>query len=142
MISRLTYSHPCRACVAGILRFQTLLPSTTSTDTTWDKMFSAFYGAIEVNLGIACACVVTVRPLFQRVRRLLSGNEPREPRAETDRRKFGRRPPLPEDLTLSSLGSTVLDSDGRADMVKVDTSLPGASGMPSTNTKINRCRTL
>ncbi|GAB1318338.1 hypothetical protein MFIFM68171_08548 [Madurella fahalii] len=41
------------ACIVSILRFQTLLPSTTSSDPTWDKTPSGFYGVIEANLGIA-----------------------------------------------------------------------------------------
>ncbi|GAB1312832.1 hypothetical protein MFIFM68171_03042 [Madurella fahalii] len=62
------------ACIVSILRFQTLLPSTTSSDPTWDKTSSGFYGVIEPNLGITCACVVTLRPLFQRLRLSLSRN--------------------------------------------------------------------
>ncbi|KAK0717449.1 hypothetical protein B0T26DRAFT_646280 [Lasiosphaeria miniovina] len=54
------------ACIAGVLRLQVLRLSTTSPDKTWDSFFSAIYGAIEVNLGIACACIVTLRPLFRR----------------------------------------------------------------------------
>ncbi|KAK3368483.1 hypothetical protein B0H63DRAFT_488550 [Podospora didyma] len=54
------------ACIAGALRLQVLRISTTSPDKTWDSFFSAIYGAIEVNSGIACACVVTFRPLFRR----------------------------------------------------------------------------
>src|SRR5689334_18461335 len=36
----------CSACIVAIMRFQTLLPSTTSTDPTWDKLPSALYGII------------------------------------------------------------------------------------------------
>lgn len=53
------------ACIISILRLHTLHPSTTSSDPSWDKVPSAIFGIIEVNVGIACAAVVTLRPLFR-----------------------------------------------------------------------------
>lgn len=43
-----------------------------SRDPSWDKIPSAIYGLVEINLGITCASVVTLRPLWHRVRRSLS----------------------------------------------------------------------
>lgn len=63
-LTRITY----RACIASVIRLQVLRLSTTSTDRTWDSYFSAIYGAIECNLGIVCACIVTLRPMFRRWR--------------------------------------------------------------------------
>lgn len=67
------------ACIISVLRLQTILDSTTSKDGTWDKVPSAFYGAIEPNLGIVCACLVTLRPLVVRhipiARKWLSDNQ-------------------------------------------------------------------
>lgn len=57
-----------RACIFGVLRLRVLYLSSTSPDKTWDSFFSAIYGAIEQNLGIACACVVTLRPFFRQWR--------------------------------------------------------------------------
>jgi len=57
------------ACIVSILRLLTVRQSTQSTDGTWDKVPSSVYGAIEPNLGILCACLVTLRPLFCRHRR-------------------------------------------------------------------------
>ncbi|KAK0627940.1 hypothetical protein B0T14DRAFT_513571 [Immersiella caudata] len=55
------------AIVVASLRLQTLVPSATSQDPTWDKVPSGVYGVIEANLGIACACIVTLRPLLRRL---------------------------------------------------------------------------
>jgi hypothetical protein len=56
-----------RACIISILRLLTVVKSTQSKDSTYDKVGSALYGVIEPNLGIFCACIVTLRPLFHRV---------------------------------------------------------------------------
>ena len=61
---------PChgRACIVSVLRLRTIYLSTHSTDSTWDKVPSALYGVIEPNLGITCACLVTLRPLLPALR--------------------------------------------------------------------------
>jgi len=56
-------------CIISVLRLRTLYPSTTSTNPSWDKVPSAIFGIIEVNVGIACASVVTLRPLYRLVRK-------------------------------------------------------------------------
>lgn len=58
---------PHRAIVIAFLRLQTLVPSATSLDPTWDKVPSGVYGVTEANLGITCACIVTLRPLFHKL---------------------------------------------------------------------------
>ncbi|KAK4149683.1 hypothetical protein C8A00DRAFT_18663 [Chaetomidium leptoderma] len=55
------------ACIISVLRLLTVVASTQSKDSTYDKVGSALYGVIEPNLGIFCACIVTLRPLFNRV---------------------------------------------------------------------------
>jgi len=55
------------ACIISVLRLLTVVQSTQSTDPTYDKVGSALYGVIEPNLGIFCASIVTLRPLFNRV---------------------------------------------------------------------------
>ena len=62
-----TDSLPYRAIVVAFLRLQTLVPSATSPDPTWDKVPSGVYGVTEANLGITCACIVTLRPLFHKL---------------------------------------------------------------------------
>ncbi|KAK4120630.1 hypothetical protein N657DRAFT_579277 [Parathielavia appendiculata] len=60
------------ACIISVLRLHTLYPSGTSADPTWGKIPSAIYGAVEVNVGISCASLVTLRPLFHSLRRTSS----------------------------------------------------------------------
>ncbi|KAK5652296.1 hypothetical protein OQA88_10644 [Cercophora sp. LCS_1] len=55
------------AIVVGFLRLHTLVPSATSLDPTWDKVPSGVYGVTEANLGITCACIVTLRPLLHKL---------------------------------------------------------------------------
>jgi hypothetical protein len=52
------------ACIVSFLRLTSLRASAQSTDVTWDKFYSAIFGAIEPNVGIICSCIVTLRPLF------------------------------------------------------------------------------
>ncbi|KAK4169858.1 hypothetical protein QBC43DRAFT_198682 [Cladorrhinum sp. PSN259] len=54
------------ACIISVLRLLTVVQSTKSKDSTYDKVPSAVYGVIEPNLGIFCACIVTLRPLLRR----------------------------------------------------------------------------
>jgi hypothetical protein len=67
--------QPCRACVISALRLQTLHPSTTSKDPSWDKVPSSMYALIEINVGIACASVVTLRPLYRHLRVAIVGSD-------------------------------------------------------------------
>jgi hypothetical protein len=62
----------------SVIRLHTLYASGTSTDPTWDKLPSGYCAQLEVNLGIVCACVVTLKPLFHQSRGLLSSNNSQE----------------------------------------------------------------
>ncbi|RYO95809.1 hypothetical protein DL765_011771 [Monosporascus sp. GIB2] len=77
------------ACIAAVLRLQVLTLSTTSPDKTWDAFYSAIYGTIESNLGIACACIVTLRPLFRQWR-WLPGGEAQKVELELEQPKLQR----------------------------------------------------
>jgi hypothetical protein len=59
--------HRChfRACIVSVLRLTSLAASNLSKDVSWDKVDSAFYGAIEPNAGIFFSSIVTLRPLFR-----------------------------------------------------------------------------
>jgi hypothetical protein len=62
----------CFAIIVAFLRLQTLVPSANSADPTWDKVPSGVYGVTEANLGITCACIVTLRPLLHKFHQLWS----------------------------------------------------------------------
>ncbi|KAH6846975.1 hypothetical protein B0I37DRAFT_134899 [Chaetomium sp. MPI-CAGE-AT-0009] len=55
------------ACIISVLRLLTVVKSTQSKDSTYDKVGSALYGVIEPNLGIFCASIVTLKPLFNHI---------------------------------------------------------------------------
>jgi hypothetical protein len=76
-----------RACIISVIRLHTLYASTTSTDPTWDKNSSGYYGQVEVNLGIICASIVTLRPLWQKWGTYLQG-KPQGGHAEPHQRNF------------------------------------------------------
>ncbi|KAL8296104.1 hypothetical protein RB600_001546 [Gaeumannomyces tritici] len=78
------------ASIVSVLRLQVIYRSTTSTDKTWDAVPSGLYGIIEINVGIACSCVVTLRPLFGRWRWLSSGGKAEPPQAITPAQKSPR----------------------------------------------------
>lgn len=77
----------------SVLRLMVVLHSPKSTDRTWDTVNSALYGIIEISVGIACSCFVTLRPLFGRWRWLSGGKKEKPPQAITP----GQRPPRPRD---------------------------------------------
>ncbi|KAK4450283.1 hypothetical protein QBC34DRAFT_349676 [Podospora aff. communis PSN243] len=108
------------AIVVAFLRLQTLVPSATSLDPTWDKVPSGVYGIVEANLGITCACIVTLRPLLHRL--WLSLPSMRGTRASSSTRTQRSMPGMSRvraslyHITLSSGNNTqvsVEDSQGR-----------------------------
>ncbi|KLU92385.1 hypothetical protein MAPG_11331 [Magnaporthiopsis poae ATCC 64411] len=81
------------ASIVSVLRLMVVLHSAKSTDRTWDTVNSALYGIIEISVGIACSCFVTLRPLFGRWRWLSGGRKEEPPQAITP----GQKPPRPRD---------------------------------------------
>lgn len=55
------------ACVASVLRLRYLYVSTQSKDPTWDKTPAAYWSTIEINAGIICASLPTLRALASRL---------------------------------------------------------------------------
>ncbi|PVH99330.1 hypothetical protein DM02DRAFT_501660, partial [Periconia macrospinosa] len=54
------------ACIFAVLRLTQVRTATKTTDVLWDKAVSTIYGTIEINTGIICSSIVTLKPLFQR----------------------------------------------------------------------------
>lgn len=48
----------------AIARILTIRKSALSLDVSWDSSPVSYYSVIEVNVGIICACVITLRPLL------------------------------------------------------------------------------
>ncbi|KAL5365586.1 hypothetical protein BJX96DRAFT_179979 [Aspergillus floccosus] len=52
------------ACVVAVVRIVTMVPFTGSNDFTWYKVTIAKWCMVEINVGIICACLPTMRPLL------------------------------------------------------------------------------
>ncbi|KAF2454920.1 hypothetical protein BDY21DRAFT_373789 [Lineolata rhizophorae] len=55
------------ACITSILRLHALYVVSVSDDITWDNPGSAIWSSVELNTGIICACLPTLRALVARV---------------------------------------------------------------------------
>ncbi|KAI8649494.1 CFEM domain-containing protein [Fusarium keratoplasticum] len=53
--------------VVSILRLQSLLHFANSNNPTWDQWFVAFWSIIEVNVGMICTCLPTLRLILVRL---------------------------------------------------------------------------
>ncbi|KAF2689161.1 hypothetical protein K458DRAFT_291797 [Lentithecium fluviatile CBS 122367] len=51
-------------CLSSIIRLQSLVRIANSPDPTYDNPNAAMFSAIEVNIGILCACLPSLRPLL------------------------------------------------------------------------------
>lgn len=56
-------------CIISIVRLFTLRAALNSTDATWDNAPTSWWTTIELNCGILCASIATLRPLI----RILTG---------------------------------------------------------------------
>ncbi|KAK4150341.1 hypothetical protein C8A00DRAFT_18110 [Chaetomidium leptoderma] len=100
------------ACIISIIRLHTLYPSTTSADPSWDKVPSAIYGLVETNVGISCASVVTLRPLFHCVHRSLSKKADTSQQTEIVMPQHPVRRRFSDDLVLMTGNDTQVGSEG------------------------------
>ncbi|TAQ83483.1 hypothetical protein B7494_g8190 [Chlorociboria aeruginascens] len=51
-------------CLVGIIRLQSIYAASSSTDLTYTNVSSAMWSSIELNIGIVCACIPTIRPVL------------------------------------------------------------------------------
>jgi len=51
-------------CITSILRLPSLYQISKSTDLTYDNTTIATWTSIELNTGIICACLVTLKPVL------------------------------------------------------------------------------
>ena len=64
------------ACAVSVVRLQRLVATTRSADPFHDGATPVYLGAIELNTGILCACLPTLRPLYLKIApRLFSWDE-------------------------------------------------------------------
>ncbi|CAN8097293.1 unnamed protein product [Discula destructiva] len=53
--------------IVAIARSFTVRNAALSLDVTWDNSPNSYFSVIEVNVGIFCACIITLRPLCSRL---------------------------------------------------------------------------
>lgn len=57
----------------SIIRLQALVTFAKSSDPTWDNFPVSLWSTVEINVGIMCTCMPTLRLLLTRVFPVLSG---------------------------------------------------------------------
>lgn len=60
-------SHTHSVTVVSIVRLQSLVSFANSDNPTWDNLRVSQWSTIEVNVGIICACMPTLRLILLRV---------------------------------------------------------------------------
>lgn len=53
--------------MVSILRLQSLLQFANSTNPTWDNLAVTTWSTVEINVGIICACMPSLRVLLVRI---------------------------------------------------------------------------
>lgn len=53
-------------CIISIVRLFTLRSAIDTHDPTWDNAPTSYWTIVELNCGILCACLPTLRPFFRR----------------------------------------------------------------------------
>lgn len=66
------------ACAISIVRLIQLHRTKDPKDPLWDSADAAYWSAIEINVGILCACIPTLRPLVKKFAPRLIGSTARE----------------------------------------------------------------
>jgi hypothetical protein len=56
----------CSVCLVSILRLQSLVAISNSSDPTYDNPPAATWSSVETNVGIICSCLPLLRPLVLR----------------------------------------------------------------------------
>lgn len=59
-----TNATSCSVCIVSILRLQSLVAISNSSDQTYDNPPAATWSSVETNVGIICACLPLLRPLL------------------------------------------------------------------------------
>ncbi|RYP66499.1 hypothetical protein DL771_007759 [Monosporascus sp. 5C6A] len=122
------------ASIAAVIRLHTLYVSTTSTDPTWDKNPSGYYGQVEVNLGIVCACAATLKPLYLRYRGLRSPGESQQAQV-AQRTKFWHHVPSLNKIPTSPESTRVIGDPPDVELGATDNDR-SRSGSSTTGSEI------
>jgi len=70
-------------CIVAILRLHAVQIISNSSDTTHDNVAAAYWSSVELNTGIICACMPTIRPIIAKIFPTWLGTAPRRSAADT-----------------------------------------------------------
>ena len=59
-------ANTASTCIISIVRLFTLRDSIDTDDPTWDNVPTSYWTVVELNCGIICACLPTLRPLLRK----------------------------------------------------------------------------
>ena len=59
-----TWTDSSSTCVISLVRISKLAQGINTTDPYWDNAPGAYWSVVELNCGILCACLPTLRPLI------------------------------------------------------------------------------
>ncbi|KAH7082002.1 hypothetical protein BKA63DRAFT_589914 [Paraphoma chrysanthemicola] len=62
------------ACAVSIVRLTEIHRHEDSSDPAWDTSSTAYWSTVELNVGILCACLPTLRPLLRKIAPRLLGS--------------------------------------------------------------------
>ncbi|KAG6035059.1 hypothetical protein E4U41_006266 [Claviceps citrina] len=85
--------------IVTILRLQSLIYFSNSDNPTWDNWIIAWWSTIEVNVGMICTCLPTLRLILVRM-------APRVFGSKASRNESHRRVPDTDNLTLKNSSAT------------------------------------
>ncbi|KAI9888036.1 MAG: hypothetical protein M1823_000157 [Watsoniomyces obsoletus] len=54
-------------CIVSMVRLKKVLASNRTTDITWAALDPILWGVVEINVGIACACMPTLKVLVRKI---------------------------------------------------------------------------
>ncbi|KAK4962683.1 hypothetical protein LTR10_000310 [Elasticomyces elasticus] len=103
-------------CVVSILRLQSLYVISRATDVSWNNPLAAIWSSVEINTGILCSCLPTLKACVSRyLPRLFTtkisraGSRPSHARGASNHHKNGTR----SKMSFQELGQG-LDGRGQA----------------------------
>jgi len=111
-------------CVISILRIATI-KSVDFNDMTYSFTPLAYWGAVEINLAVICACLTTLKPLVDRLFPTLLGSSPAGsaepgPIDTIGMRRVRSKSTQEHSFARSHDGRSTLSEDGAPDLAMQD----------------------
>ena len=102
--------------IVSILRLQSLIFFANSKNPTWDQWIVGWWSTIEVNVGMICTCLPTVRLILVRAwPRVFSTNSSRNKSVSGFAERYGRHSNLfgRNQIELSSVETNLAETTGK-----------------------------